>query len=164
MLWPPSLEKRNYKMLEQRIDLFSPPDDVDAICITTNGIVKTDGRAVMGRGVALAAREKFPGIDKALGDTLLNKNFGNIVFPIWFWNRKKRIFIFSFPTKNDWKNKSDINLIRASAERLVLWIDTIELRKILLPRPGCANGGLRWEDVKKVIAPILDDRFIIVTR
>ena len=33
---------------------------------------------------------------------------------------------------------------------------------IAIPRPGCSNGGLNWEiDVKPIIEPLLDDRFII---
>jgi hypothetical protein len=148
-------------MLEQRLDLFNPPDDVDAICITTNGVVRAGGRAVMGRGVALAAREKFPGIDKKLAYNI--KTFGNKVGVIYTWE-ERGIFVLSFPTKNDWRDGSSISLIRESAERLALWADVVELKKVLLPRPGCANGGLRWGDVKPVIAPILDDRFIIVMR
>jgi hypothetical protein len=35
---------------------------------------------------------------------------------------------------------------------------------IYLPRPGCGNGRLNWEDVKKILSPILkSDRFHIVT-
>ena len=42
-------------------DLFSLTiiNFADAICITTNGVVKKTGKAVMGAGCALSAREKF---------------------------------------------------------------------------------------------------------
>lgn len=37
-------------------------------------------------------------------------------------------------------------------------------RYILLPRPGCGNGSLNWErDVRPVLAPVLDDRFSVIT-
>jgi len=35
-----------------------------------------------------------------------------------------------------------------------------------LPRPGCGNGGLVWDEVRMLItlqAP-LDDRFLVVTK
>ncbi len=40
----------------------------------------------------------------------------------------------------------------------------MHLDKVYLVRPGCGNGQLKWEDVKPLIAPILDDRFIVVER
>lgn len=39
----------------------------DAICVTTNGVTRSDGRAVMGAGVARIAADRYPGIDKVLG-------------------------------------------------------------------------------------------------
>ena len=40
----------------------------------------------------------------------------------------------------------------------------MHLDKVYMARPGCGNGQLKWEDVKPLIAPILDDRFIVVER
>lgn len=40
--------------------------------------------------------------------------------------------------------------------------DNFKREAILIPKPGCGNGGLKWEDVKKQIEPLLDDRFIII--
>jgi hypothetical protein len=33
---------------------------------------------------------------------------------------------------------------------------------VIMPRPGCGNGRLRWQDVSKVLSDILDDRFVVV--
>ena len=33
---------------------------------------------------------------------------------------------------------------------------------VVLPRPGCGNGGLRWQDVRPLLGLSLDDRFIVV--
>lgn len=42
------------------------------IVITTNGTVKANGEAVMGRGVALQAKRKYQGLPWRLGQEILN--------------------------------------------------------------------------------------------
>jgi hypothetical protein len=130
----------------------------DAYCITTNGIVKANGRAVMGAGVALLTVRKFPECDKFLGD-FIGKN-GHVVGVFYIADSTDLI---SFPTKHHWKDPSDIKLIEKSANELNELIYKNMYNKVILPRPGCANGGLDWEDVKKIIAPILDDRVVIIS-
>ena len=69
--------------------------------------------------------------------------------------------ILSFPVKHNWFNNADISLIKRSAKELLDWSEPF--RSIVLPRPGCGNGGLKWEDVKPVLEPILDGRFHVIT-
>jgi hypothetical protein len=45
-----------------------------AVCIPTNGDVNRWGQAVMGRGVAMQARERFPGIASVLAGYLASGN------------------------------------------------------------------------------------------
>jgi len=130
----------------------------DAYCITTNGIVKTNGRAVMGAGVALSTVRKFPECDKFLGHHI--KELGHKVFVFYVGNG---IDLISFPTKYHWKDPSDINLIEKSANELIQLINKNRYNMVVLPRPGCCNGGLDWKDVKKVIEPILDNRVVVVS-
>lgn len=40
--------------------------------------------------------------------------------------------------------------------------DQCRMNVIGLARPGCGNGGLRWDVVKSLIEPLLDDRVTIV--
>jgi hypothetical protein len=40
------------------------------IVVTTNGIIKSNGDAVMGAGIALEAARKFPDLPRQLGDRL----------------------------------------------------------------------------------------------
>ena len=49
----------------------------EVIAIPTNGIVKSNGDAVMGAGLAKDAASRFPDLPKWLGDRL--KQFGNAI-------------------------------------------------------------------------------------
>ena len=134
--------------------------ETDAVVITTNGVVRKDGCAVMGRGVAKQAAERMPRIAGIFGKAL--QVIGNHVINLgysqtWGW-------IFSFPVKEHWRDTASLELIERSARELVDAVDRYEFGTVALPRPGCGNGGLRWKDVRPVIEPLLDDRFVVVER
>lgn len=130
----------------------------DAICLTTNGFFKNNGRAVMGRGNAKQAKDLYKGIDLEFGK-LLKKN-GNIVQIV----RMKPIPIISFPVKHKWWERADLDLIRKSAFELVKLTDWNVWQKVILPRPGCYNGKLKWlSQVKPILREYLDDRFYIIS-
>ena len=135
--------------------------DCDWLCITTNGVVKKDGRAVMGAGIALQAKQRYSNIDKILAEKIRER--GNVVSSLLKDGKK---WIISFPTKNDWRNQSDIELIKQSAIDIKKHFDRMKNKpKVLIPRPGCSNGGLDWKDVKVVLEKILvNDQFVIISK
>lgn len=130
----------------------------DAICITTNGIIKKNQEAVMGAGIALSAKNKYPNLPLSLAVKL--RAGGNHVYHI---PQKDGVNIVTFPTKNHWRDDSDTALIKQSCKELVELTNKKGWTNVLLPRPGCSNGKLEWEDVKLIIEPLLDDRFTVVT-
>ena len=69
----------------------------DAICITTNGIVKSNGDAVMGAGIALQAAQIYPQLPKKLGSLL--KEHGNHVAVLMELENEPAII--AFPTKEE---------------------------------------------------------------
>lgn len=141
-------------------DLWSLP--ADAICITTNGSVRRDGRAVMGRGCALQAAKKFPELPMQLGMALQNGNCVKWLGVHYMTESDPYKHLIAFPVKHAWYEKADLALIEKSAEELMMLATGMAFKSILLPRPGCGNGGLQWKDVKAVIEPILDDRITVV--
>lgn len=143
-------------MIETSGDLWAFHTQGRWVVVTTNGSVRKDGCAVMGRGVAREAAQKFPTLPKQLGHVL--RLTGNRVFE---WPEHR---LFTFPVKHQWQEGADIGLIRESAKELALMVDRVTLLRVYLVRPGCGNGGLRWEAVKPVLAPLLDDRFVVVQR
>ena len=144
-----------------------PKDGAEAAVVTTNGMLKRDGKLVMGAGIAKYCRDTFPGIDAILGWHV--KQSGNV--PAWTaaWEDFHReaagldpfVNVISCPTKHDWRNPSDLNLIVDSCRRLPAIADEIGLDRIYLPALGCGLGGLNWKNaVMPAIAGILDDRFV----
>ena len=137
-------------------NILNSKKQYDAICVTTNGVVKSNGRLVMGAGVAKAFREKFPGLDLELGKKV--SQYGNIPFVIY----RQGTAIVSFPTKHHWKHKSDIGLIMNSAKSLLKITSGRFWTQVAIPAPGVGHGGLDWKtQVKPSIEKILDDRFTI---
>ena len=123
------------------------------IVITTNSVV-SGGKNVMGKGIALEAKKRFPDLPRIIARHLLSS--GNVAYPIYQYR------LISFPTKYHWRAGSDINLIAESAEMLRDGVNRMQLEAVYLPRPGCGCGGLSWEDVKPVLEKYLDDRFVVV--
>lgn len=126
------------------------------VVITTNGTVRHDGACVMGRGIALQAKERFPDLPYALGDRL--RQHGNRVFAFPRWR------IFTFPVKDAWSDRASLPLIRASIEQLIVHADSRRLSEVYLVRPGTGNGRLAWKDVRPALASKLDDRFVVVEK
>jgi len=145
--------------MELRGSIFKEYTNYNAICITTNGIIKNNGRAVMGAGVAKACRDTVKDSDLNLAK-LLKKN-GNCV---QIFDELNNVKIIAFPTKNNWRDNSDIELIKKSCEQLVELMNLNGIDSILLPRPGCTNGNLSWNYVKSIIKPILDNRVTFISR
>lgn len=159
--------------------------DCDAVCITTNGFVKTNGECVMGRGCALEASRIDPALPSILGNSIrINGNVTQII------SERNGVALVAFPVKPGsivmdnpnqivrhlqprfsigdvvpgWAAKTDINLILRSAEQLVHLADTYNWINVVLPQPGCGAGELTWDnEVKPRLASVLDDRFTCMT-
>lgn len=152
-------------MLEIRdVNIFEAASgDTEAICITTNGVCKVNGDAVMGKGIAKTADEIFH-LSKTLGYLLRTQ--GSRVYHMGKYSVKgcEPYNVFTFPTKHHWHDNSDIELIKQSAKELVVLCDIYEITKCYLPPVGCGCGGLLYDlDVRPIISELLDDRFIVIT-
>ena len=132
----------------------------NALAVTTNGTVRRDGWAVMGRGCAREAADRYPGLQEVLGREIEEK--GNHVFEFFMLDG---LTLFTFPVKHRWHEPADLDLIERSARELVEIFDGRDrgMHSCVLPRPGCGNGMLEWEFVKPRIEGILDDRFSVIT-
>lgn len=162
--------------------MFERPD---AICITTNGFVKKNGEAVMGRGCAKRAAELMPGLPEALGNAISaqgNRTYVHgpyngmqiVTFPVKAAFRIYDPFHVSvvrhmkskFKTGDrvpGWALVADPKIIKRSADQLVAEADAHGWESVVLPRPGCGAGELSWKEIGPMLHSILDDRFYAIT-
>jgi hypothetical protein len=125
------------------------------IAVATNGIVKSNGQAVMGAGQAKEAATRFPTLPRQLGTKL--RVSGNVPheFP--------DIRLITWPTKDHFGHPSQLPLILNSVHIIRQILDRYQIQNLYCPRPGCGLGHLRWEDVRAALADIVDERFIFVS-
>ena len=126
--------------------------DVDAVVNTVNTV------GVMGKGIALMFKERFPANFKAYraacksGEVQVGQLFvtesGELDGPRW---------IINFPTKQHWRNPTQIEWVEDGLQALKSFITEHKIQSIAIPPLGCGNGGLNWSDVRILIESSLGD-------
>lgn len=131
----------------------------------TGNILKADAEAlvntvncvgIMGRGIALQFKEKFPANFSAYAAACENGDVrpGHMfVFPTGWVTGPK--YIINFPTKRHWRGKSRIEDIDSGLAALRDEIQQREIRSIAIPPLGAGLGGLDWKEVRPLIEKAL---------
>lgn len=159
-------------------DIFDFIGDADCICVTTNGTIKTNGELVMGAGVAKQFYDRYNNshnIAKKLAELLYGDKISlkkmhvvpthnNVCYRAIKAEENNGTHVVSFPTKNHFMDKGDLELIKRSAERMVKFADIYGLKKIIIPSPGTGCGQLNETDVYNELNKILDKRFYIIKK
>jgi len=130
------------------------------ICITTNSIVRTDGALVMGRGIAKQCVDRNPGIQFKFGEVV--KKNGSIMQITTLMDQGSLRLLALFPVKWHWKQSARLSIIDKSARDLSEYANFNPNAIFILPRPGCGNGNLLWEDVKPRIERILPNNVHVI--
>lgn len=140
----------------------------DAIVCTTNKIVKTNGRLVMGAGIAKDFRDKYEDVDLEWGKMLKRNSRLTLMVSMscqFTGGHHTPMYLISFPTKYHWNDDSSLSMISIAARQLKLFTDITGCSKVLMVRPGCGLGGLVWESVKFILYQVpLDDRFTVIDK
>ena len=141
---------------------YLPQDEKEAAAITTHGVLRKNGYAVLGKGQALEAKQLFPGLEKRLGEYLFR--YGNRAFYMGVHQLGEHLTsLITFPTKYHYRNDSSLDLITGSAHQVKAIADKFQLKKVYMPPVGCGLGKLDYEkQVRPILQKILtDDRFVV---
>lgn len=123
--------------------------EAEALVNTVNTV------GIMGKGVALQFKEKFPLnfklYQKACKNTEVRTGKMFVTETGFLTNPK---YIINFPTKTDWRSNSRLEDIADGLNDLVKVVNEKNIQSIAIPPLGCGNGGLDWKDVK----PLIEER------
>ena len=160
-------------------------DKVSAIVITTNGFTKSNGEAVMGRGIAEQFKNAYPELPRILGSKIIQgKN------NVHFLKQLGRTRIYSFPVKAEGMKlerpeqkelivsharfkydigmyvpgfalKADIAIIERSLKQLAQIHVQDGLSSVVVPIVGCGAGELSFnkDGIHQLMLENLNDNF-----
>jgi O-acetyl-ADP-ribose deacetylase (regulator of RNase III) len=125
----------------------------------TEAVVNTVNTVgVMGKGIALMFREKYPENFKAYAKAC---KAGQVRVGHMFVSPGVELsgpkWIINFPTKEHWRYPTKLEWIRDGLTALKDVIRERHIKSIALPPLGCGNGGLEWSLVRPLIEATLKD-------
>jgi O-acetyl-ADP-ribose deacetylase (regulator of RNase III) len=120
--------------------------DTQALVNTVNTV------GVMGKGIALQFKERFPMNFKIYADACKKGKvkIGKMLV-VKEHTLSGETIIINFPTKTEWFKKSQYSYIEEGLKDLVRVIAEYKIQSIAIPPLGCGNGGLDWSKVKRMI-------------
>lgn len=121
----------------------------DANCLVNT--VNCEG--YMGKGIAYQFKKRFPLNNKDYVHACRTKKLH--IGTIHTFSEDNKIIV-NFPTKNKWREKSQLSYIHIGMEKLVEFIKKESIKSVAIPPLGCGNGGLKWAEVKPVILSYLE--------
>lgn len=126
---------------------------------------------VMGAGLALAFRQKYPAMfaDYAAACRRSELSAGGL----HLWQSPSGTWVVNLATKQHWKAPSRLEWVEEGLARLATWLQTLPPdTTVAVPALGCGLGNLKWEEVEprivhhllplsqrvEVYAPVLSPR------
>lgn len=141
-------------------------------------VIPVNTRGVMGRGLAKATRERFPGVfdrykdycdsgELVTGKPKLLRNVAQSVMQQYVTlpllpsmtsvhNHSHKYFLL-FPTKDHWREKSKLDYLETGLKHVKRYYKTVswKLESLAVPALGCGLGGLPWQLAGPLMCSIL---------
>lgn len=137
------------------ITILTDRNIFDSQCQTIVNTINCVG--VMGKGLALEMKNRYPSMFEKYKEYC---NRGLIdIGSLWLYKHvsEKEITkrILNFPTKKDWRNKSEYEYIEKGMEKFINTYKEKGITSIAFPMLGCSNGGLDKEIVLQIMLKYL---------
>lgn len=107
---------------------------------------------VMGAGLALEFKRRYPAMNREYEKKCKAREL-NPGFP-YIWHGKPKSII-NFPTKNDFRNASNMYMIIDGLRVFAFSYQKWGVESVAFPALGCGYGGLNWAAVKPIMESFL---------
>jgi len=128
-----------------------PGNIFESSCQTIVNTVNCVG--VMGKGIALEFKYRFPEMYESYVKLCKKRLLKPGFLHLW---KKSRPWILNFPTKYYWMLPSKIEYIELGLKKFAQTYSKKGITSIAFPELGTSSGGLKWEDVKKIMCHHLE--------
>jgi O-acetyl-ADP-ribose deacetylase (regulator of RNase III) len=135
-----SPQRKVYVLRFVRGDILEAP--TEALVNTVNTV------GVMGKGVALAFKRRFPDNYEFYRQACERGEVEIGRMLVFETGRLQPHYIINFPTKRHWRERSKLVYIEQRLRDLVRKVRDLGIRSIAVPALGCGNGGLDWAQVR----------------
>jgi len=151
-------------MIDIEGNVWEVANQNDAIVIPTNIGWNAQGKAVMGKGLAGQAAQRFPTLRSIYGPHCQVYGIKTPLLYHKFPSPSGDQYLILFPTKPfnenapflSWKSPADISLVKKSLQQLATLKPPHVNGKIYVPFVGCGLGGLQ----RKVVGELMDQILI----
>jgi O-acetyl-ADP-ribose deacetylase (regulator of RNase III) len=124
----------------------------DILEAQTEALVNTVNTVgVMGKGVALAFKRRFPDNYEFYRQACERGEVQIGRMLVFETGRLQPRYIINFPTKRHWRERSELVYIEQGLRDLVRKVRDLDIRSVAVPALGCGNGGLDWKEVRRLI-------------
>lgn len=127
-------------------------DTTDHFIITTNAFVKNNGALVMGAGIAKQVRDRWPGIDVEIGQTILRICGNGGAYGLILQNK-----LGVFQVKHHFKHQANLALIKKSSLALEALARANPDKTYSMNYPGIGNGHLNKWAVEPLLLNLPDN-------
>jgi O-acetyl-ADP-ribose deacetylase (regulator of RNase III) len=109
---------------------------------------------MMGKGIALEFKNKFPAMFREYRDLCNQKRFH--LGCVFTWRADSGLVIFNLATQQAPRVQADLQAIEQSVARMLKKSEALSITTIGLPRIGAGLGGADWEDIKRLLILVGD--------
>ncbi len=104
----------------------------------------------MGRGIAYEYKQRYPEMFADYNEVCRQGLLRPGLLHIYTYPTIRQTIV-NFPTKDKWREPSQLKWIDWGLRQLNLYIRSRPNRSVSIPALGCSNGGLQWSVVKPMI-------------
>lgn len=150
-------------MIVEKGDMWSMFGKTDLFLITTNTSKDKAGDMVMGRGIALEAKLRYPSMptDFAVkfNKAIDTQAYDDALHPLhvgWIGKYEEQV-VGWFITKYNWRQNSSLDILQRSCRDLARLAEIMYPKRIDLNFPGIGYGKLEREDVLPLLQILPDN-------